>query len=997
MKSAGASKMEPERWRRIEELYHTAAQLPEHKRGPFLNHACAGDDLLRSEVHALLAQEGKAQKFLEVSAAEIAAQEIAKERGKESEGELLGSTVSHYKIIERIGGGGMGVVYKAEDLQLRRFVALKFLPDEVVRDPQALGRFRREAQAASALDHPHICTVYEIGEDKGRPFLAMQFLEGQTLKQTISGTALPVERALELAIQITDALDAAHARGIIHRDIKPANIFVTKRGDAKILDFGLAKIRPVGERVGVSALATATDEVLLTSPGTALGTVAYMSPEQVKGKELDARTDLFSFGAVLYEMATGILPFRGDTSAMVFDSILNRAPAPPVRLNPELPTELERIIGKALEKDRDLRYQSAAEIRADLQRLKRDTDSGRSSAFAVRERKPTHWIRGTALGAAALVVVAAGVMWYYWHQKPGHPAAPVERQVTSNPAENWVAAAAVSPDGKYTAYVDVSGLQVRSLDSGETRPVPLPGDFPPAQIWEIRWFPDGGKLLLTRRVSISEESIWVVTILGQFSAQKLRDGASGPAISPDGKSLVFLSGPLKGPADIWISGISGGEPRKVVSGAKDEELGSPAWSPDARWIAYLRTKSGATSIEVQPAAGGTAKTIATESALAVSIAPFCSGGNGCLWWLPDWRLVFTAGEKTGGSELGKQTLWQVRVDPNRGESVQKAEQIHSVGNFLPSNLTATTDGTKLAYLKRRANQDVYVGKLEQSGGIKAPQRFTLDTHNSMPEQWTLDSRSLLFVSNRNGKYELFRQALNASVPERIVSSTSGNLGSGNGWSPDGRWLLYWEYAQASNAATPPPVRLMREAVGGGPPDVALELPSAEGNDSDFFCSTKPGSPCVLSGWEGNKLIFHALDPLQGRGEMLGKLEVDKDWFYGWALSPDGTQVAVVDHSHGNRVEILNLASKTWREVSVEPGWGLFQSVAWAADGKGLFITNLLPESFNLIHVALSGKVRLLLSNPQRQWMIRPRPSPDGKYLAFQAQTNDSNVWLLEKF
>jgi serine/threonine protein kinase/tetratricopeptide (TPR) repeat protein len=411
--------MTPELWQRLKPLFHAALQEETQNRAAFIDSVCGGDLELKMHLKQLVDAEEHDAGSLDVRLAHLNVLD-GKDGRFPTVRPMIGQTISHYRIVENLGGGGMGIVYKAEDISLGRFVALKFLPDHLAQDPPALERFRREARAASALNHPNICTIYEIGEQNGQIFIAMELMEGATLKHRIAGKPLPLEEVLEWGIELTDALGAAHGKGIVHRDIKPANIFVTERGHVKILDFGLAKLMPIRADGNLSAMPTATQAEPLTQPGSVMGTSAYMSPEQVRGEEMDARTDLFSFGVVLYEMATGIVPFRGETLGVVAEAILNRTPVAPVRLNPDLPPKLEEVINKALEKDRKLRHQNATDIRTDLQRLKHDSDSSRQSvATAQAELNPATKISRwwMVAGAIALIIGLAVTGWIFFPRK----------------------------------------------------------------------------------------------------------------------------------------------------------------------------------------------------------------------------------------------------------------------------------------------------------------------------------------------------------------------------------------------------------------------------------------------------------------------------------------------------------------------------------------------------------------------------------------------------
>ena len=909
-------------------------------------------------------------------------------------GSLAGKKVSHYRVLDILGGGGMGIIYRAEDLKLGRRVALKFLPEELWSDAKALERFEREARAASALDHPNICAIHEFGEHAGQPFMVMPLLEGQTLRDRIAERASPLatDEILSLAIQITDALETAHQKGIIHRDIKPANIFITSRGEPKILDFGLAKLTgdPEAVRNQESPMGLST-HLSLTRTGVALGTAAYMSPEQVRGEKLEARTDLFSFGLVLYEMATGQQAFSGETAAVLHEAILKRTPASARDLNPELPVGLEKIINKALQKDRELRYQSAAQMGADLGSLRRETEPRRSRA------------RGLLAVAAlfALFLVVGAVLWFMNRQPSSQDGLPElkQRQLTTNSSENAVTGGAISPDGGYLAYADMDGIHVKLIETGETRNVPQPEEFKGVQVnWGIisTWV-DGGRFIANAIVAGHRYSVWVVPATGG-APKKLRDDAFAGSVSRDGAWVAFAAkwGELEY-REMWLMRPDGTEARKLWDADSNTGFTGTEWSPDGQRLSYALAHPAPNgvrhSIESRDLKGGPA-----------AIEVFASGWD---WsWLPDGRMLHVV---DGPGPAGENcNFWAIPIDSRTGVPLEKPKRLTNWAGFCMDGPSATADAKRVVFRRWSWEGTVYVADLEANGArMTAPRRLTLNEGRNYPAAWTADSKAVVFGSYRDDRWRTYKQFLNEDSAQPIVTATDRDE-EGARVSPDGAWLLYMTPAREAGSATR---ELMRVPIDGGQPQLVLsaEAPTYAG----LRCAKPPATLCVIAERSPSRkqLIFTAVDPLKGREGELARFDTDPatDTTYVWDLSPEGAHVAVVKFSEG-RIGIVPLDHQPSREIVVK-GWKNLQSVDWAADGKALFVSSLTTVSSVLLHVDFQGNARLLweqkgstspagrpwdqpLGGPSASWAV---PSPDGRHLAIYDWKLSANMWMMENF
>ncbi len=954
-----------------------------------------------------------------LAASEPPSLEVPGEEGaREASDDLAGQTVSHYRVHERIGSGAMGVIYRAEDTRLGRTVALKFLPAELAQDRQALARFQREARAASALNHPNICTVYDIDEDAGQPFIAMELLEGETLKERLTvgaglvpaqgrprGGHLQIDTLLNLATQIAAGLEAAHCKGIIHRDIKPANIFLTAQGQAKILDFGIAKLTgaEVHDHEEADGIHTAPQQqtTTLTSRGTPIGTAAYMSPEQARGEVLDARTDIFSFGAVLYEMATGRLAFPGETAIEIQHAILTQQPVSPKNLVPALPPKLDEIILKALEKDRNLRFRTASDLKVDLQRMKRDAESIRVVAAGLPRHvtdggvKPPLRQRWPILLAATMAVTAVAIAWFVWNRSRPLPE-PIQIQLTINSIETPVQSGTLSPDGRYLAYSDMSGIHVKLLATGETQKIPMPEELAPTgAIWFVGdWFPDGTRFLAASiqhwglTFGSGPRSIWAVSTMGG-PPRKLRDDASGGSVSPDGSQIAFTSGMGSlGDREVWLMGANGEDTRKLFSLDEDNGMPSPdftrmgpprvQWSPNGQRLAYLKRHQTSdkfeTTIESIDVKGGRASVILSD--------PLLSDFS----WLPIGQIIFSRGEAGTGLTAGKTSnLWEMKVDARTGVPTSAPRRVTNWAGFKIYNLSHSADGSRLTFAKWSEQDTSLVGDLEADGThLKQLRPLTASESMNAAQSWTADSKAVIFTSDRNGRQDIFKQTLDQESAETIVA------GPGEKYdpkvSPDGSWIVYTSVSPST------PTRLMRVPVSGGPPQLVMDSPGSTAVScsigSDGFCLSRELTP------DQKQTIFIAFDPFRGRGRELWR--ETKGSALGWNLSPDGSRLAIVMDEEGeHQLRIVSLREGTAHDLTVK-GWSGFMYVDWAADGRALLAVAFSPRGVTLLRVDMNGNAQLLWESRSVSdgWSVT---APDGRHLAIDTQGSNSNIWMLENF
>ena len=977
----------PERWAQVEELFHRAAECDVEQRAGLLDQACGNDSDLRREVEELLSSDHTpGDDFHSAVRSELRSFDFP----------LVGEAISHYRILEGLGGGGMGQVYRAEDIKLGRQVAIKFLPEESAADPTSLGRFEREARSASALDHPNICPIHEFGEHEGRPFLVMQLLEGQTLRELISAShkqkgIFELSMLLDLAIQILDGLEAAHQRGIVHRDIKPANIFITKQVQAKILDFGLAKLTQSAaddeeraedydiQRSGSSA------ELFLSRTGLAMGTAGYMSPEQVRGEKLDARTDLFSFGLVLYEMATGKRAFAGDTGPLLQHAVLKQKPAPAREVNPSIPTKLEQIIAKTLEEDRAVRYQSASSIRADLEDLQRQLAPRLS--------------RGWALGLGMAAAIFISIFWLLLMKRPKTVSVVPEirmHQLTNNSSENPVIGGAISPDGKYLAYSDTRGLHLKVINTGETRTVAQPGELNGQSVkWEVGpWFPDSTRFLVDIHPSrIDAEwsewssintSIWAVSVLGGLPT-KLRDRAVAWGVSLDGSLVSFGTNKGRfGEREVWLMGPKGEQAQKVQETSDNSAICCLIWSPDGkRYIYILANSSGDTALS-RNVKGGPPVTILHSSELKKLHD---------LLWLHDGRLIYDLPES---ENEGVCNYWIMRLDIASGKHVEEPRRLTNWPSFCVNSGSVTTDDKRLAFAGWTGFDTTYLGDIETGGTrLLNLRHFTLQDSNNGVYGWTSTGKAII-AQNHAHSWSMYMQSFDSDTQEPVVSAVTGGALLLGATTPDDKWYIgrFWPDGETLPQLSVP-LPILRIPLTGGTPQTVMKL----SHHAKVSCARPPSNTCVIAEQSDDRkqVVVSIFDPIQGRGPELTRFHLDRELepldLPAVTISPDGSLLAIA-RSPESPIEFRSLRGRLIHKIPLR-SLGIV-SFEWAMDQKGLFITRRAPRGNELLYLDLEGKASSLRQCYTSE-SCYALPSPDGRYLAIIDSSQSKNMWMIENF
>ena len=874
----------------------------------------------------------------------------------------------------------MGEVWRARDSKLGREVAIKTLPEEFARDEERLARFEREAKLLASLNHPNIATIHGLEEDNGTRFLVLELVEGDTLADRLKHGAIPVEESLKLALQIAEALEAAHENGVIHRDLKPANIKITPEGKIKVLDFGLAKAL-TGEGANPTLSNSPTISVAATQQGVILGTPAYMSPEQAKGRDVDRRADIWAFGCVLFEMLTGRQAFGGEDTTDVIVRIMRDAPDLDA-LKQVHHVRLASLVRRCLRKDLERRYHHIGDVRVDLEDAGTASDQLPVPDTPMTPRRSAFgWGLAAGIGAAFILGALALSMGVLESGRDAPRALEITRtQLTSHPAELAVWGGAISPDGTTVIYSDPSGLYREIIATGESSAITLGEDFSDLSFSEVSWFPDGTRIIATGWSGLTETTgLYAIPIVGG-RAVRLADGWRA-AISPDGTRIAYLD-PEWPTARVWVMGANGEDPIAVVTAEPGEQFWQVAWSPDNQRIAFGALGGGfVNTIETVRVDGdGDRTTLVSDPLIFMNqrgALPFV--------WLPDGRLLYTLAERR--PNLSSSNLWTVETSLEDGTSQGEPVRITNTLGTNVRDIRMTTDGQTLSILRENNTFDVHIAVLADGGRSFSdiPERMTLDDREDLPWDWTPDSSSLLFSSNRGNRgHDIYRQELNSAVADLIVADPAKVDHAQV--SPDGTAVLYARNeADRGGAAFR---GIFRRPLAGGAPTVVFNTTTY----SSFDCTR---DQCVISQGEGVDLVFYELDPIAGLGVEVARTPLPNQdpEFVNWALSHDGTRIALTDF--GSLIRILDISSEGQNDY----GWTALEHLAWTAGGNGLFVVGL-PENgprlnnFGLLHVDDAGEATVV-RHQVNQWYDWPESSPDGRYLAFAFSELESNVWMIE--